>query len=199
MRLKILETGFRPFQKVQLGLIKRLAGYIPGPIAVLSYRRDFFGQRFSKILQIAMRRAKEWQVGDVELFAAFVSQQNQCYYCIGDHTAVAALALKYTDLVKAVLTDWRLAPVDEKRRTMLGFLEKLTLNPSTVTQNDILQLRSAGLTDQAIEEAIRVCFVFTTMNRLADALNFEIPAESSTRRAARILYIAGYGSASLPG
>lgn len=199
MRLKVLENGFRPLQNAQLRLIKRYAGYLPGPIAVMSYRRGFFGKYFARITHIAMRRARAWRVGDVELFAAFVSQQNQCTYCIGDHTAVAGLALKDSDLIKAALANWRSAPVNEPRRAMLGFLEKLTLSPSTVAPTDIQQLRNAGLTDQAIEEAIRVCFAFSIVNRLADALDFEIPSDASTQRAARVLFMAGYGIASLPG
>ena len=80
MRLKVLENGFRPVQQIQLRLIRRIVGYVPGPIAVMSYRRDYFGKTFSKLLQNSMRRAKAWRVGDAELFAAFVSQQNQCTY-----------------------------------------------------------------------------------------------------------------------
>src|SRR5215469_11495472 len=99
-----------------------------------------------------------------------------------DHTAVAALALRDNDLIKAILADWRTAPVNEPLRAMLGFLEKLTLSPSTVAEDDIQRLRDAGLTDQAIEEAIRVCFAFSILDRLADALDFEIPADASTQK-----------------
>jgi len=199
MRLKVLEGGLRPLQNAQLRLIKWYAGYVPGPIAVMSYRRGFFGKYFASILQLALRRARAWRVGDVELFAAFVSQQNHCTYCLGDHTAVAVLALRDSDLIKATLANWRSAPGNEPRRAMLGFLEKLTLHPSTVGDNDIQRLRNAGLSDLAIEEAIEVCFAFTIVNRLADALDFEIPSGASTQRAARILFMAGYGMASLPG
>jgi uncharacterized peroxidase-related enzyme len=199
MRLNVLESGFRPLQAVQLGLIKRIAGYVPGPIAVMSYRRNLFGKYFAPIVQVAMRRAKAWRVGDAELFAAFVSRQNQCPYCVGDHTAVATLALRDNDQIQAALTDWRTAPVSEPLRAMLGFLAKLTLSPATVAEDDIQRLRAAGLTDQAIEEAIRVCFTFSVMNRLADALDFEIPSAASTRKEARILFTAGYEMASLRG
>jgi uncharacterized peroxidase-related enzyme len=199
MRLKVLDSGFRPLQRAQLRLVKRMAGYVPGPIAVMSYRRDFFGKYFASILQMAMRRTRAWRKGDVEMFAAFVSQQNQCAYCRGDHSAVAVLALNDRDLIQAALGNWRSAPVTEPQRAMLGFLEKLTLHPSTLRENDIQQLRDAGLSDQAVEEAIRVCFALTVINRLADALDFEVPSDASTERAARILFMAGYGHSSLRG
>ena len=35
---------------------------------------------------------------------------------------------------------------------MLGFLEKLTLEPAAVTAGDVVPLRAQGLSDAAIEE-----------------------------------------------
>jgi len=109
------------------------------------------------------------------------------------------LALKDRDLIQAALANWRSARVTQPQRAMLGFLEKLTLHPSTLGDHDIQLLRDAGLTDQAVEEAIRVCFAFTIMDRLADALDYDIPSEASTQRAGRLLFMAGYGHSSLPG
>jgi alkylhydroperoxidase family enzyme len=109
------------------------------------------------------------------------------------------LALNDPDLIQAALANWRSVPVTEPRRAMLGFLEKLTLHPSTLGDNDIQQLRDAGLSNQAVEEAIRVCFALTIVNRLADALDFEVPSDASTQRTARILFMAGYGRSSLRG
>lgn len=103
------------------------------------------------------------------------------------------------DLVYAVLTDWRTAPVDERLRAMLGFLAKLTRTPEEVDPRDIVPLRAAGLSERAIREAIYVCFLFSVMDRLADAFDFAIPTTESTSRVARLLYRMGYGAASLPG
>jgi hypothetical protein len=82
MRLQILEKGHRPFQKLILSLIKATSegGQAPGPILVMSYRRELFGKHISPCFQEAMRGGKEWSLGEVELFAAFVSQLNECKY-----------------------------------------------------------------------------------------------------------------------
>jgi hypothetical protein len=80
MRLKILRQGHRPLQKLQLGIMRAFAGQIPGPVAVLSYRRELFGKYFADCLHAAMRQSTTWTKGEVELFAAFVSQQNQCLF-----------------------------------------------------------------------------------------------------------------------
>jgi len=81
MRLKILEEGFRPLQKAILSLLRAISGgKVPGPILVLSYRRDLCGKYLAACYQEGMRKATEWTLGEVELFAAFVSKLNRCKY-----------------------------------------------------------------------------------------------------------------------
>ncbi len=81
MRLQILEKGFRPLQKAILGMIRVISGgKVPGPILVLSYRRELCGKDLAACFQEGMRRATEWSLGEVELFAAFVSRLNECKY-----------------------------------------------------------------------------------------------------------------------
>jgi len=114
------------------------------------------------------------------------------------HTAVAALGTGDVRLVTAVLENWRTAPVNEKLRRTLGFLEKLTLSPGDVGPEDIESMRSVGVSDKAIEEAIYVCFLFSVMDRLADALGFDMPSAKDFQRGGRVLYFFGYGALSIP-
>ncbi len=44
----------------------------------MRYRSELFGRPFSAALQRIMRGPSDWPVGERELFAAFVSAQNQC-------------------------------------------------------------------------------------------------------------------------
>jgi hypothetical protein len=80
MRLEILRSGHRRVQKFFLGIIRRLVGQVPGPIATMSYRSEFWGKEFSGCLQEAMRGPSSWSVGEREIFSAFVSNLNQCRY-----------------------------------------------------------------------------------------------------------------------
>jgi alkylhydroperoxidase family enzyme len=101
--------------------------------------------------------------------------------------------------VAAVLADWRAAPLDEKLRATLGLLEKMTLSPGELGPADMVPLRAAGVSDQAIEEALYVAFVFNVLDRLADAFGFDLPAAGSLRRYGRLAQWLGYGMISLPG
>jgi alkylhydroperoxidase family enzyme len=94
--------------------------------------------------------------------------------------------------VQAALDDWRTAPVDERTRAMLGFLEKLTLAPETVTAADARALRDAGLSESAIEDAIQVCVLFSVYDRLADSFKFHIPDDRGFEISAEMLLKRGY-------
>lgn len=81
MRPPILETGYRPVQKVLLHLFQFVTGgMLPGPMLVLTYRRELFGKYLAGCYQEGMRRAKGWRVSELETFAAFVSRLNACRY-----------------------------------------------------------------------------------------------------------------------
>jgi alkylhydroperoxidase family enzyme len=70
----------------------------------------------------------------------------------------------------------------------LGFLEKLTLTPGEIGPDDITPMRTAGVSDQAIEDAIYVCTYFNIIDRIADSLDFEVlSAETFAQRAGNFL------------
>ncbi len=71
---------------------------------------------------------------------------------------------------------------------MLGFLEKLTLAPGNIGQEDLIPLWAAGVSDAAIEDAVYVCAFFNIIDRIADSLDFTVLSpEEFARRAGRFL------------
>jgi len=91
-----------------------------------------------------------------------------------------------------VLADWRTAPLDPKLRATLGFLEKLTLAPGDVRPADLAPLRAAGVSDEAIEDAIQVCVLFNIYDRLADSFSFYLPGPDGYAASGRSLLARGY-------
>jgi uncharacterized peroxidase-related enzyme len=94
--------------------------------------------------------------------------------------------------VKAVLEDWRSAPIGAKLRAQLGFLEQLTLRPDDVRPRDVEPLRAAGLSDAAIEDAINVCALFNIYDRMADSLGWYLPEPAGYAASAQNLMKRGY-------
>ena len=83
MRLHRVESGHRLRHKLLLRMIGVLSGDPAQPydvVKVLLYRPEFFGQSFAALVQAVMRGPSEWSVGERELFAAFVSRQNECRF-----------------------------------------------------------------------------------------------------------------------
>jgi alkylhydroperoxidase family enzyme len=102
-------------------------------------------------------------------------------------------------LVKAVLDDYRTAPIDERLRGTLAFLERLILAPAEVAPADADRARASGANDRALEEAVYVAFAFGIIDRLADAFDFQPETGRALDRAASILLRVGYRAASVPG
>jgi alkylhydroperoxidase family enzyme len=94
--------------------------------------------------------------------------------------------------VQAVLDDWKTAPVEPRLRAALAFIEKLTLNPTSVTPADVEPMRAQGLSDAAIEDAIHACVLFNIYDRLADSFEFDIPDEHGFAMSATMLLKRGY-------
>lgn len=91
-----------------------------------------------------------------------------------------------------MLEDYRSAPISEKLKATLGFLEKLTLSPSEIRASDARALIDAGISKPAIVDAIYVAYLFNCLTRLADTLGWEVPPPEDFRKTAKILLARGY-------
>lgn len=74
------------------------------------------------------------------------------------------------ELVEALRRDWRTAKLDERDRTMLAYVEKLTKNAVSVWRDDIESLRAVGFDDTAILQITLIAAWFNYINRVADGL-----------------------------
>jgi len=101
--------------------------------------------------------------------------------------------------VEPVLADRPTTPVSTRFQAALDFLEKLTLRPEEVGPEDVKAARRQGVSDAALRQAIYVCFVLSTMDRIADAFAFELPDAWILKRYAWIATTFGYKWLSLPG
>ena len=192
MRLKILTSGYSFGTKVLFALIHAISRQpLPDAAKLVFYRPDFYGAPMGALTHLAMRGPSAWSVGDRELMAAFVSKINACAFCIGAHTATAAMAYQDEAKVQAVLADLETAPIEEPLRTTLRLLGKLT-REHAVNADDMRAVLSAGVSREQIEDALDVCFAFNTTDRLADAFGFFVPGHKGFEAGAKFLLQRGY-------
>jgi alkylhydroperoxidase family enzyme len=96
-------------------------------------------------------------------------------------------------LTQQVLDDHRNAPIDEKLRATLTFLEKVTMTPDDVVPDDAAKVRAAGVSRAAIDDALHVMFLFNVYDRLADALGWRLQTAEERKKGAKMLLTRGYG------
>lgn len=69
--------------------------------------------------------------------------------------------------------DYRTAPLEPRERALCDFAAKSTARPAEIGEGDIVALRTAGLDDGAILEALLVIGHFNYINRVMQATGVE--------------------------
>ena len=107
------------------------------------------------------------------------------------HGAVASYALG-EEVWQAVVDDWRGAPLRPELKATLVFLEKLVLRPNELTPADADAVRAAGVTDDALRDAVTVCSLFSMIVRLADSFGWAVPDWDRLMQRAPAMLEGGY-------
>jgi uncharacterized peroxidase-related enzyme len=187
MRLPDYSRGRSRLQRLALWLSRR-AGAELDDVAKVSMRRPaFFGRPFLALTNEALRGDSVWSVGERELFAAVVSDANRCGFCVGTHAEIARLTLG-----AATDVGWQDGRYGVRVTATANLLDALTRDPDSVPHRQLTAVRSAGVDDAALIDALHVAYVFNVINRIADALDFGYRSERDRLRGARILRRNGY-------
>jgi alkylhydroperoxidase family enzyme len=78
-----------------------------------------------------------------------------------------------------VLADHRAAPIDARLRETLSFLEAMTLRPGDL---DASRALAAGVTPEALRDAVYVAAAFNVIARFADAIGARPHSEAGLTR-----------------
>jgi uncharacterized peroxidase-related enzyme len=187
MRLAEYSTGRRAGQRAALRVTRALGAELDDVAKVCMRRPRYFGRPFLALVHSALRGRSVWSVGERELLAAVVSAANACSYCVGTHGEIADRALG-----QAVGEEWRDGRFGARVTAAARFVEALTRSPDVPPVAECAAARAAGLDDAALLEAVYIAFAFNTINRIADALDFDYRSDRDRRRGAAILRRNGY-------
>jgi len=192
MRLAEVERGDSMRHRMLIRLISRFAGYrLPDAARVAFYDKSFAGPALGEWTQKAMRESSSWSVSERELMAAVVASWSSCPFCVGAHGAIAVRGVE-PELVSAALADFRTAPLSDRLRAALVFLERMMTEPDRLSAVDARAALDVGLTVDELEDAAAVAAVFAIITRNANALDYEIPTADEFDRAAVMLLRRGY-------
>ncbi len=73
-----------------------------------------------------------------------------------------------------LISDYHNANISDLNKSILEYVEKLTLKPATITKEDIEKLKQQGCTERMIHDVVQVTSFFNYINRLADGLGVEL-------------------------
>lgn len=105
-----------------------------------------------------------------EQIAVVVSAANSCNYCVASHSMALSMMgfsqERIDDLTKNIESP-QITPRDKK---ILEYARKATLTPHKITDAEIDELKTHGLTDSQIVEVLGVMELFTGYNKFLDSL-----------------------------
>ncbi len=105
-----------------------------------------------------------------EFIAVVVSSENRCEFCIASHGALLRKITGDPGWVDTVSINYRRAPLTTRERALADLAIGLTREAHALEEADLEPLRAAGLTDQAILEAVEIAALFNLTNRLTNAI-----------------------------
>ena len=77
-------------------------------------------------------------------------------------------------MASIIMHDYGSVDFDDETLAIVEFVEKLTLEPSEMIEDDVEKLRQVDLKDEQILSVVLITSMFAFMNRLADGLGVEI-------------------------
>jgi uncharacterized peroxidase-related enzyme len=192
MRLPEIERGDGFANRLLIRLISMASGMrLPDAARVAFYHKKFFGVPMGRWTQAAMRGPSPWSVAERELMACMVAKWNACALCVGAHAAVAAKQMQRAAVDEAI-SDFRTASISGRLKSTLAFLEIMTLHPKDMKAEHAKAVLNAGVSADALTDAIAVGTLFSIVTRYADALDFAMPTPEEFELAASMLLKRGY-------
>jgi AhpD family alkylhydroperoxidase len=166
MRPSVLEHGHRLRARMFIRLVRLLSGQRIDAVAQMAlYRPQFFGYPVLTLGSDVLRGPSYWTAAEREYFAVFTSRLNECPFCVRIHTETTRVesggAIDANDSTS----------IRTEAAAILPLLEKVTRAPDQVAISDVDAVRSSGVPDEAIVDALHVNLIFNIMNRLANAFD----------------------------
>ena len=122
---------------------------------------------YKSVLHHARNTLPKWYL---ETIGVWVSSLNHCDYCVEHHFAGLTRLLdddQRANALRAAIEARNIdaAPLDETQKLGLIYAEQLTVNPVALTEDLVIQLRSAGFSDGEILEINQIAAYFNYANR----------------------------------
>jgi uncharacterized peroxidase-related enzyme len=152
---------------------------LPGITSAFAYRPET-AKPMRELAEVLLRGPNSLTSAERETIAAFVSDRNECHFCMASHRAAAAhhQGGDYT-VVDAVRADYQTAPISAKLKALLTIAGKVQIGGRRVTDADVAAARAEGATDTEIHDAVLIAAAFSMFNRYVDGLATLTPTDDA--------------------
>ncbi|MBS1747688.1 MAG: carboxymuconolactone decarboxylase family protein [Bacteroidetes bacterium] len=110
--------------------------------------------------------------GEREMIGAYVSSQNDCFYCQNVHGALAQYYFDCnTQMIDDIKKDFASTSISPKLKALLSIAGSVQKGGKHVTSAQIEQAKKEGATDKEIHDTVLIAAAFCMFNRYVDGLN----------------------------
>jgi uncharacterized peroxidase-related enzyme len=116
--------------------------------------------------------------GDREMIGAYVSSENDCFFCQHVHGAMAQHYYQCDmHFIDGVKKDFQSAPIPEKLKALLAIAGSVQKAGKNVQAEQIAEAKRTGATDREIHDTVLIAAAFCMFNRYVDGLNTWAPQD----------------------
>ena len=148
---------------------RRSLGYVPHYAMVFSLRPEVLESW--RAFQGSIRRNLRLRLYELVTMAAAMALN--CRYCLLAHGTVLMKNGMSVDQLRAILTDFRSAGLEQPEVAMMEFAQKVTRSANEMTQADVDALRALGFNDVEILDITLTATMRNFASKTFDALGAE--------------------------
>ncbi len=147
---------------------------IRGPMAF----RPETAKPLNELAEVLLRSENSLSRGERELIAAYVSAENDCFFCQQVHGGLAQHYLECdTSFIDGVKNNFAGTDLSDKMKSLLSIAGSVQKGGKQVTAQQIDAAKKHGAKDKEIHDTVLISAAFCMFNRYVDGLATWAPVE----------------------
>jgi uncharacterized peroxidase-related enzyme len=152
--------------RARIAAVADKSGFVPNVFLSLAHRPAEWRAFFAYHDALMDKETPALTKADRELIVVATSAENHCLYCVVAHGAIARIRARNPRIADQVAVDWRKAELDDRQLTILDVAVRFAVEPWTVTEQHLDELRRHGLSDDDVWDVGAISAFFAMSNRL---------------------------------
>ncbi|MDP2727776.1 MAG: peroxidase-related enzyme [Dehalococcoidia bacterium] len=154
------------------GDIQQSFGMVPNLFKAYALRPEILEAKWNKVKAVMQEGELPPQLK--QMIAVVVSKANECQYCVNAHSAALAMMGMSQQQIQQLVENLEAANISASDMLVLKLAVKSTLDPRSITDQEMHDLKSVGYSDSQVVEVFSVAAMFTALNKFIDTLQIPI-------------------------